>query len=369
MPLRAIINGENIIAPFLSEDEWLRLKNRIKEQNLVVELPCCRQIAFLRTSKYGIQHFVHKERDNCTSAPETWQHLKAKQEIVLACKAAGYDAITEISGDGWRADTLATKGKQKIAFEVQWSPQNLAETEIRQQIYKNAEVRCCWFFKKMPVGNHHPPRRDLPMFQILIDEDEPSKVILDGKEFLLSDFVELLLRGKIRFCERITAKSMQSFEFKFIKIPCWKCGALYDVYRILSHFETDCGRSLTYHNYLYNTDSELNFEFHPEINAAIKAYLENAYAGKLRTLNLAKTTKYYQKTSRDQLDAFQCPHCEALLGHKYLMEVYCRKSEEENATVQIVFANPPSIREQDDYFGDLHGHWCYPDTGMFCCPK
>lgn len=109
MPLRAIIGGESILAPFLSDDEWIHLKNRIKDENLITQLPCCGQAAYLRTSKHGIYHFVHKERDNCTSEPETWQHLKAKRDIVLACKAAGYDATTELSGDNWRADIRKTE--------------------------------------------------------------------------------------------------------------------------------------------------------------------------------------------------------------------------------------------------------------------
>lgn len=151
MPLRATVNNEIVLAPFLSDDDWRTLKKRIKQEKLHVKIPCCGNSGYLRTSKRGMNHFVHKVRGDCTSGSETWQHLKAKYEIVLACREAGYDAITEAEGEGWRADVLATKGRIKIAFEIQWSPQTLETTLERQERYEKSGIRCCWFFKKPPT--------------------------------------------------------------------------------------------------------------------------------------------------------------------------------------------------------------------------
>lgn len=83
MPLRAIINNEDVLAPFLDDEAWQLLKTQIKNEHLDVRLPCCGSIAYLRTSKHGLNHFVHKERDTCTSAPETWQHLKVNMRLSL----------------------------------------------------------------------------------------------------------------------------------------------------------------------------------------------------------------------------------------------------------------------------------------------
>lgn len=59
----------------------------------------------------------------------------------------GYEVTTEASGVDWRADVLATKpgknGLIKLAFEVQWSPQTLEQTEERQQKYTRDGIRCC----------------------------------------------------------------------------------------------------------------------------------------------------------------------------------------------------------------------------------
>lgn len=220
MPLRARIDDQDVLAPFLDDVAWEELKTRVKTEKLELRLPCCDSVAYLRTSKHGVHHFVHKDRDTCTSAPETWQHLKAKAEIVRACRATGYDATTEVEDDGWRADVLATRGNAKIAFEVQWSPQTLEETEQRQQKYKNAGIRGCWFFR------HPPPQyeatSELPLFKLEIT-DEACTIVFnphgyydwqqDGdRRISLRDFVTLLLIGKIRYCDRITAKSEQSVE-------------------------------------------------------------------------------------------------------------------------------------------------------------
>lgn len=372
MPLRGIINGEAMIGSFLGDDEWNQLKQRVKSENLAVRIPCCSNLAYLRTSKHGIHHFVHKMRGDCMSAPETWQHLKAKQEIVRACREAGYDASTEVEGDGWRADVLAVKGNVKIAFEVQWSPQSWDITLERQQKYKDAGIRCCWLFKSPPEG--YRANRDVPLFKLKVSEDA-CNVIFNPQSYYdwqkeehqripVRDFVISLLTGKIRFCEHITAKHQQSVEIRFINRPCWKCGAFYDVYKVLNTFESNCGESLIYHMYMYNPDSDLNFAFHPEIQQAVSQYVaEND------TYELAKFMTYFRKESKVALDAFQCPHCDALLGHKYLMEMYYsdKLNQAEAVMLPIQFQNPPMIMEEDEDFGSLQGHWCFPGNGDFCC--
>lgn len=372
MPLRATIDGEDIIAPFLNDDEWNELKKRVKVEKLVVHMPCCGAQGHLRISKYGVRHFYHKSRGDCTSKPETWQHLKSKQEIVRACRAEGYDARTEVEGDGWRADVLAVKDNIKVAFEVQWSPQNWALTQERQQKYKDAGIRGCWLFKSPPQG--YLANRNVPLFKLEVTEDT-CNVVFNPQSYYdwqeeehqridLRDFIVSLLAGEIRFCEHVTAKSRQSLEIRFISCPCWKCGALYDVYKVVNTFESNCGQRLIYHKVLYNPDSDLNFTFHPEIRHAVYRYVSEN-----ETYELAKFTKYYRKEGSGALDAFQCPHCYALLGHKYLMEiVYSDKAKQvELVLLSIQFQNPPMILEEDEHFGLLHAHWCFPDNGEFCC--
>jgi competence protein CoiA len=128
----------------MSDEEWLNLK----AQRPKVRLCCCDSTGYLRTSKLGTKHFVHGKDRICNWAPEKWQHLLAKTEIVRVCQQFGYDAKTEVSGSDWRADVLATKTDRgqliRLAFEVQWSPQTLEETAARQAKYQRDGIRCCW---------------------------------------------------------------------------------------------------------------------------------------------------------------------------------------------------------------------------------
>ena len=186
MPLRSLIDGKEVIAPLLDEDEWNRLKEAVRSKESVILLPCCQRSGFFRTSQLGTHHFVHKRKLDCDWKPETAEHLKIKSETVVACKNAGYGVSSEVSGSDWRADVLATKGSRKIAFEVQWSAQTLEETLDRQERYRRDGVRGCWLFRKIPNGLYDAPyeqidalieagkvvfgppigRKDLPLFEL-----------------------------------------------------------------------------------------------------------------------------------------------------------------------------------------------------------
>lgn len=366
MPLRAIINGVDVIASFMTDDEWSQLKQRIKAEKLDVRMPCCGAQAHLRTSKYGVHHFYHKKKGDCTSPPETWQHLKAKQEIVLACREAGYDARTEVEGEGWRADVLAEKGNARIAFEVQWSPQSWEVTKQRQQKFKDAGVRGCWFFKRLP--DYYYPTGDVPSFALHVTTDACTVIFYTddaSQEIPLSQFISLLLNSKLRFCDQFRAAPAQDVEIKLMPYPCWTCGVFYYVYQVTNRFTTGCGQEMYYEDYFNNPESDVYFAFHPEVKRAVKRYATS------KGIELGHFTRYRRKSSGIRLNAFKCPHCDALLGHNYLMEVYYSDRVYASmpvitAMIPIHFKNPPVIREElDGYFPQ--SHWCFPDDGAFCC--
>src|SRR5687768_389107 len=100
MPLRARIDGKEIIAPLLDDAAWEALRQRVTDQNLRVQLPCCEVEGYLRRSKHGTKHFAHKQASaDCLAKGETLEHLRAKAEIVVGCGAAGYQALTEVAGE------------------------------------------------------------------------------------------------------------------------------------------------------------------------------------------------------------------------------------------------------------------------------
>jgi len=67
MPLRAFFAGRELLAPLMSDEEWLNLK----AQRPKVRLCCCDSTGYLRTSKLGTKHFVHgKDRIFDTPRPK-----------------------------------------------------------------------------------------------------------------------------------------------------------------------------------------------------------------------------------------------------------------------------------------------------------
>jgi len=75
--------------------------------------------------------------------PESREHLKAKFVIAESARAAGWDASAEEPGcdpgsNPWIADMLFTRGKAKLAFEVQLSPESPDEYQARQSRYQRS---------------------------------------------------------------------------------------------------------------------------------------------------------------------------------------------------------------------------------------
>ena len=169
MPLKAILDGKEIIGELMDYQEWKDLKKAVKDGSVKLTTACCGVECYAR-ERHGTRHFVHKHVGNCSTEGETMEHLLLKARILRGCRNAGYDVDAEVNGDGWRADVLATKGKIKVAFEVQWSPQTYEETVERQKKYEDSHVRGVWLFRKIPDQpvsmTDVKLQRDIPMFQI-----------------------------------------------------------------------------------------------------------------------------------------------------------------------------------------------------------
>lgn len=357
MPLRAIVDGETITAPFLSDEDWQSLRNRVRQEKLDVILPCCNQLGYLRTSSRGLAHFVHRTKsDDCTSQPETWQHLKAKTEIAHACHEAGWEAITEASGDGWRADILATRDNAKVAFEVQWSSQTLEETELRQKRYAEAGVRCCWLFKSPPNGIQS--RGDLPLFKVEIT-DEVNNVIFnpheydrrgysddDNQTFELRVFIQLLLKGNFKFSPNLVARRQQEVTIWFIQINCWRCKKPHDIYYTSSLF-SGCGE-----------DVDDDLFFHSKvISEAIK--FTQSQPG--QHIQMGYIKKRYSNTVGERYMSFGCPHCDAICGSFFLYHEIM--AERDSYPVRAVHTFTIDMQKP---ISRSYPHWCYSEDSQFC---
>ncbi|TRW17968.1 competence protein CoiA [Glacieibacterium frigidum] len=164
MPLRCLDDtGADVHAFAVPPDAWTALAadNRARRH---LGMPCCGARVSLKRSALGLQFFAHVGRGGCTTGDESPEHLALKQIAVDAARAHGWHAETEVAADDgtWRADVLATRGRARVAVEVQWSPQDDAETLRRQAQYAAAGVRGLWLFRQ----RRFPVSADLPAVRV-----------------------------------------------------------------------------------------------------------------------------------------------------------------------------------------------------------
>ena len=120
MPLRCLDPAGLGIHSFdLTDEQWwaLELENRRARH---LRMPCCSSAVTLKRSRLGTPFFAHKALGTCTTAPETEAHLHLKAMAVEVARGNGWTAETEVtdtspSGEQWRADVLAQKGKRQVA--------------------------------------------------------------------------------------------------------------------------------------------------------------------------------------------------------------------------------------------------------------
>jgi len=239
MPLKALLDGQPILAPLLGDTAWAELY--FQRYRLV--LPCCPDRAVQMRGGAGttrIQHFSHAPAPTCQFRAETTAHLRAKVSIARACAEAGWAVDIEHAEADWRADVLADRGGQRVAFEVQWSRQALAETEARQPRYRAAGVRGCWFFRYPPrelrrpgSGTDFEARQDLPLFSFTAAGNHDSdRAYVDGWAHPLGQVAGALLGGRIAFRPHRTALGDHVVDIAFHDKVCPSCGAPCRVYHV-----------------------------------------------------------------------------------------------------------------------------------------
>ena len=145
MPLKAIVDGETIIGPDLSQEEWTNLKVRHKN-GLPITMGCCGAPGHLRISKTGTQHFYHAVDTGCNYEQESREHLEIKYQIYRICKSEQWETYVEFpaSDRTWISDVYAIKDGRKIVFEVQISTISPNDLEERDKKYRNEGIESYW---------------------------------------------------------------------------------------------------------------------------------------------------------------------------------------------------------------------------------
>ena len=244
MPLKCVSDSEEFFAFNITNvEEWHELRAR-NAQDRSLHMQCCGAGVVLKTSKLGTRYFAHARKGPCLTAPESSEHLRAKEIIATAVQRAGWLARVEQTGQTndqqtWIADVLASRGgKTAIAFEVQWSRQSLEETVKRQDVYRSASVRGLWLMRQ----HDFPISKEVPAFMLTFDEEAGVfHVLLPAQRFNplwvsardkhkpeywqqrieLGRFVEGSLQGKLRFAPQVG--KMLPLDVSAAYADCWRC--------------------------------------------------------------------------------------------------------------------------------------------------
>jgi competence protein CoiA len=246
MPIRCLDpTGQSILSFDMSDDEWktLELENK-KLRHL--RMPCCPAPVMLKRSHRGMRFFAHKAVGLCTTGPETEEHLHLKKMAVMAARAHGWTAQTEVTGitptgEEWRSDVLAIKGRSRVAVEIQWSAQTNDETMRRQEQYKVSDIRGLWLLRQPGFSVTH----DLPAaciggsleegFQALIpshpymsarDRNNPDSWhrIVPMEEFLNAAFSKRLRFGRPHTVVDPNIVNV-TVTIRTGVLNCWSCNA------------------------------------------------------------------------------------------------------------------------------------------------
>ncbi|WP_075882063.1 competence protein CoiA [Vreelandella massiliensis] len=227
MPLKCKLDGEPCFSFTYTTEDWEALKAARKQHDM--RMPCCGRRAIPKTSSLGTPFFAHTRRGECVSGQETREHLLAKYLVARGAYAAGWSVDVEHrgetpDGEAWVADVFATKGKAKVALEVQWSPQSEDETRRRQERYRASGVRGAWFLRE--TRQYNPSflsilsERATPSFVVRLD-DSGQDFRIGWSRVSLSDFVADLLSGKVRWSPLPGEQGRVGPVV--LEESCWKC--------------------------------------------------------------------------------------------------------------------------------------------------
>lgn len=332
MPLSCKSGERSICSIDYDAGQWdeLRALNASEDR---LRLGCCGSRVTLKTSKLGTRFFSHRQRGECTSAAETAEHLFVKACIARAISGTGWEVATEVSGtapDGavWIADVLATRGKHRIAFEAQWSPQALGETARRQARYASSGVRGLWLFSR-PSGIQIS--KDVPSLLMDVDlntaaawvrvpTEDPAGIsdrsaretkYLWSRQIELARFVRGCLAGHFVWAPGLD--KAVPLELWTAEQACWKCRKPTAVITRLD-FRVDLAFPGATRVCLKLEDFDS-----PVGNAVL---VEALRAVDLRAHGIGAVRSRFSKTRGSAYLSNGCVHCDALQGAFYEHEIW-----------------------------------------------
>jgi len=373
MPIRAIVNNEQVVAPDLTDEEWGQLKVDLKKKVKSLVMHCCGVPGHPRISKLGNKHFAHNRRGDCDWPTESKEHILAKTEIYIACQQAGIEAIPEFVGPDWIADVYIPRENRNIAIEIQWSTQSLEKTLERQERYEKDNVRGIWFFQKVPkdyvstveapagirLNNEqlirlqsHNDLKKLPLFQLELTEEQEFVVNLYGRKIPLKEFVPALINRKMKICRVARSVPKVPIEIVFSPMECWRCGNVQHCYFVEVDYHSTCGLR-------WGGGSA----FDPAVINLVRSYQQTDEG---KALKIGEIKERNSKTQKRSYMSFGCPECDAIVGNRFLDEVRAEYVYDRDKATAVL---KTEIELDDESRVIPYYHACYPDGDAFCDGK
>ena len=192
MALKALVDGEEVRSWQLSDEEWKALVASTKSGEICVTMCCCGSRAIPKKGSRK-PHFAHYRRPaDCVHKDKSPEHEEAKYIIALACEEAGYEVDTEVAGPGYKADVLAIKDEERVAFEVQLTYQTFEVICERMQKFKADGVKDVWLLSRLPAGK----KKNTPRMHPLTIDGHVFTVRHKGREKPLERFVKHFLQAR-----------------------------------------------------------------------------------------------------------------------------------------------------------------------------
>lgn len=337
MPLRAFLDDKTTHSFDFSNEEWVLLKETYRDKSLTMH--CCDRKAIPKTSKLGTKYFAHAKRGDCTSNPETKEHIYLKNLIANIAKTCGWKVTTEHSGetpDGetWIADVFCQKGNGKLAFEVQWTPQNENEYLRRTEKYKASGVRCAWLYRIKGRGeNYHSHSSDshtLPCFGF---RHKDGNFIVSRYDTPIADFIKGMFQGELSWCPK--PNEPLTINLHHEKETCWKCKR-----------QTNIITSLSVSSSSNATISSVSFS-----DEGIADWIAHNIPKRLLWNNNIGTVKErYSKTVRGRYMSNGCFHCDALQGNFYISHHWDNEVDESEPVTYSWIYSPNTLKIQEGWF-------------------
>jgi hypothetical protein len=350
MPLRALIDGTEYLAPQLSSKSWNFLKQRVRSHESTLLLPCCRSRGFLRTSSRGLFHFVHAPRSTCVHRHESPLTLGISTKILRAAAELKYSATADVEVAGVHLPVLITiPGKSsKLAFlgyERKYSFKKIPA--LHAKLLEN-KVRPCWLvFDRILTdidrsGKNGPLLGEIPCFLI---KNSGSRVSIPGRADQSFDtFLTGLLHGDIHYRAGYRAASPEKVSGLLYIMPCPSCGREVYFYYLSGSHNSVCGVQL------YPLDQD---RYRPEVLAAFREEMRS------KKLPFGHVEWGAGENKTPQAAVLECVHCGKSIYESRIRSFLRRQKPPAIDRISFVirWKEPLTVP---------HPHWCISTDSNLC---